>query len=117
MSNAHNLPITVINHILTYDRRFVPRKGGRILLINKLSNIKYADVIRLLLNKPQIKTCSLIDFVIEVVGVKLTQNIGISYVITTNDAARCYEALTMQPFRRYRFEKDDKNTEIMDLTE
>lgn len=46
-----DLPTDIVNHILSYDNRFIIRNGS---IMNKLNMIKYKTIIHLLEHKPKI---------------------------------------------------------------
>ena len=48
------LPMDILKCILPYDRRFIIRNGN-IILIDKLDQNKYSNIIELLLNKSKIE--------------------------------------------------------------
>jgi len=53
MNTTNTLPIELVHHILTYDRKYM-LKDGKIVCFNKLCKEKYGKIMELLLTKPKI---------------------------------------------------------------
>lgn len=80
----------VVKHILSYDRRFVIKKG-KIILIKKLDKIKYASAIEALLKKPIIKKTIhnfSSNYGYEIYSVALSGNLEIAYEFNTRKTVR-----------------------------
>jgi hypothetical protein len=71
MEAFKNAPIDIVNHILSYDERYIIRNGN---IVDRLDKIKYKNIINLLEKKPKIQQVET-----ERIILSSTQTINISY--------------------------------------